>query len=187
VPASVRQRCMKWLSCTALGVLACPVLLAACASTSAGDRPAGGAGRATGEVVTTVPVSTTTTTVPATLSRAHCRSGSLSVSASPAEGPAVCVRTGAVLIVTFDDSPGAWGGSAAGWDPDSPWVYGASVLRLASSSTAGDRMTATFDAVAPGTATVTAHFDVSCTSRNTSPCTIPPVGDVSLEVRVAPR
>jgi hypothetical protein len=65
---------------------------------------------------------------------------------------------------------------ATGGDP--------SILKLDSESTRGDYISAVFEARSPGATFVTARFEVSCSSRDTSPCTIPPEGEINLDVTV---
>jgi hypothetical protein len=117
---------------------------------------------------------------------APCRSGSVSVSASPERYSSVCLRVGATLRLTFDDSAGLYGGVPAGW-VDVPLVTDHStVLRLISTSTTGNLRTAVFRAEAPGTTSVAAHFYVSCSAGNSTPCTIPPIGQIVVGVLVVP-
>jgi hypothetical protein len=62
-----------------------------------------------------------------------------------------------------------------------------SVLKFSSDSPAGERDTAVFEAERPGTTWVTARFDVSCSSVDTTPCTIPPEGQIIVNATVVPK
>ena len=48
----------------------------------------------------------------------------------------------------------------------------------------GERTIVVFEARSPGSTFVTARFEVSCSSRDTSPCTIPPEGAINIDVTV---
>lgn len=59
-----------------------------------------------------------------------------------------------------------------------------SVVRLKSELTSGEHIIAVFEARSPGSTFVTARFEVSCSSLETSPCTIPPEGEINFGVTV---
>jgi hypothetical protein len=93
------------------------------------------------------------------------------------------------LTVTFDKSAGSWGGTAGAWAsyPSVAVAEDPSVLKLSSDSPNGQGDTAVFEAGSPGTTSVTARFDVSCSSADTTPCTIPPEGEIVVNATVVPR
>ena len=59
-----------------------------------------------------------------------------------------------------------------------------SVLKLSSSSASGQVLTAVLEAAGSGTTTVYADFDNECSGDQTTPCTIPPLGEISVGVTV---
>ena len=84
----------------------------------------------------------------------------------------ICVKVGSVLRVTFV-SGGGWSGYGR-WSASPPTISDDSVLEGRSYGSSGKRARAVFRAVGPGSATVTAQFDVSCAPADTTPCTVPP-------------
>jgi hypothetical protein len=111
------------------------------------------------------------------------------VAAAAGSTLSVCLHSGATLIVTFDKSAGSWGGTAGAWTTYPPVAVAGdpSVLKLSSDSPQGQRDTAVFEARSPGTTWVTARFDVSCSNANTTPCTIPPEGQITVNATVVPK
>jgi hypothetical protein len=130
---------------------------------------------------TSPPTASAAPTVPAP---AGCQSGSVSVTAPLDGAPAsVCVYAGSTLTVTFDKSgsgmgiPGPW--AVPPIRQDSP------ILGLTSTSPGGSRLTAVFSADTPGATMVYASFDENCSAGDETPCTIPPLGSIALDVTVA--
>jgi hypothetical protein len=136
----------------------------------------------------TVPVTTIPrhSSPPVTTAPTDCRSGTLSLAASSATSTQpLCLHSGTILTVTFDKSAGSWGGTPGAWTYPPVAIGGdPSILKLNSESTSGDHIIAVFEARSPGATFVTARFEVSCSSRDTSPCTIPPEGEINLDVTV---
>jgi hypothetical protein len=84
--------------------------------------------------------------------------------------------------VTFEKSRAAIG--VAG-----PWVVplvqvDPPILRVTATTKRKGTLTAVLDATAPGNASVQAAFDQECSPGTTTPCTIPPVGFLSVGVRI---
>jgi hypothetical protein len=141
---------------------------------------------------TTIPTrSTSTTIVPPVTGGApttgpvpmDCPSGSVSV-AVPLTGPSasVCLHAGSTLTVTFDKSGGAIG-------LPGPWAVppvrvDSPILGVISTSPRGAQLLAVFSAESPGTTIVYASFDEECSGGDKTPCTIPPLGMIELDVTV---
>jgi hypothetical protein len=130
---------------------------------------------------------TTEATTPAPPPRT-CRSGIVSTTASSsALSERVCLVSGATLNLTLDKSPGQWGGTSGDWTEPPVTVVGPErVLALRSVSVKGQLATARLAAHTPGTSIVTGHFEVWCAPIHTSPCTIPPIGEINVTVEVVP-
>jgi hypothetical protein len=90
---------------------------------------------------------------------------------------------GATLTVTFDYSHVATG-PVGGWIGPAQ-VDNSSVASLIDSSSNGSQLIATVEAVATGTATVTAYFSQQCAGGDSTPCTVPPQGQLRLVITVA--
>ncbi len=115
-----------------------------------------------------------------------CHSGASSLTSSLATlPPSVCVHTGATLTVTFDKSRGGIGRPGR-WTIPPVSVDDPSVLRLSSTSERNYLLTAVLMAAAPGTTTVSAHFDEECSGAQITPCTIPPQSAITVNVMVLP-
>ena len=123
---------------------------------------------------------------PASPAATDCRSGTFSIAASSATSTQpVCLHSGTILTVTFDKSAGSWGGTPGAWTYPPVAIGGdPSVVRLKSELTSGEHIIAVFEARSPGSTFVTARFEVSCSSLETSPCTIPPEGEINFGVTV---
>ena len=125
-----------------------------------------------------------TVPVPASPTPALCQSGSVTVAASsPTLPQPVCLHSGATLTVVFDKSrsgigvPGPWAAPPLAVVPNG-------LLAVTSTTASGERLTATFATKAPGTATVSANFDNECSPGDMTPCTIPPLSQITLRVTV---
>ena len=179
------------LRTAALGVLHRPALVGAVIAllvlggfaAGCGSMPTRGSSS-----LTTIPRSDqSTTSVPTR--PADCWSGSVAVAAnsSGSDRPAspVCLDSGATLTVTFDKSAGSWGGQPGAWLSPPVTISGdTSVLKLVTASPNGQTLSAVVEARMPGTSSLNAYFEVSCSSRDTSPCTIPPIAEHTLSVTV---
>jgi hypothetical protein len=76
-------------------------------------------------------------------------------------------------------------GTVGGWAPPSAvTVDHASVLKLDSVTTSGQRAISVFDAVSSGEAGVTAAYQEYCSTPQTPGCTIPPLRFIELRVFV---
>jgi hypothetical protein len=142
------------------------------------------AGPAPPITVTTLssPTSVVSTVAPAPT---DCRSGSVSVAEPPAgPGTSVCLHAGATLTVTFDKSSSRATGVPGRWAVPPVRVVNPSTLGITATSTRGPLLTAVFSADAPGSTMVYASFDEECAGRDTTPCTIPPLAEVELNVTV---
>jgi hypothetical protein len=137
------------------------------------------------ESVTTV-ASPTQPTIPVTVRPGACSSGSVSLGTLlPETTRTVCLVSGKTLTVIFDKSPGSFGGAAGDWFPSPLLISGnGSALKLVSESVTSQTIRTVFEAAAPGTAEVSARFEVSCTGQDSPPCTIPPDGQIGLRVLV---
>jgi hypothetical protein len=132
-------------------------------------------------VVTTVPtlpgVVPTVATAPT-----DCQSGSASVAAPSTGSHAVCLHVGATLTVTFDKSGGGMG-------VPGPWLVppvrmDRPIIAITSTSPHGPLLTAVFRAESPGSTTVYASFGEECSKGDKTPCTVPPLGMIELDVTV---
>jgi hypothetical protein len=142
--------------------------------------------------VTTATTATTATTLataasfpPTTAANpSDCQSGSVAVAASFGGAQrSVCLRTGATLTVVFDKSgPGGMGLPEQWATP--PIRQDQPILSVISTSPRGSSLTAVFKAETPGYTTVYASYDEGCSASDTTPCTVPPLGMLSLEVTV---
>jgi hypothetical protein len=95
---------------------------------------------------------------------------------------AVCLRTGATMTVTFDKSGGGMGVPGSWAVP--PIRMDRPILTVISTSPHTSVLTAVFRATTPGGTTVYASFDEGCSAGDVTPCTVPPLGSVQLEVTV---
>jgi hypothetical protein len=120
-------------------------------------------------------------TTPTDLS--SCKSGQVAYTESMTTGFA-CLTTGSTLTVTFVSS-GGWSGHGS-WSRSPPTISDNAVLTGRTYRASGDQATAVFAAVEPGTATITAQFDVRCAAGDTTPCTVPPQALQVLTVAVVP-
>ena len=115
---------------------------------------------------------------------ADCSTGTVSISAAQAlAGTGSCLHVGGVLAVDFDKSHGI--GAAGPWI-GTPRSDDTAVLALLETSTDGNLLHALFRATAPGTTSIGAYWDVTCSGPQTTPCTIPPQGYIRLPVTVVP-
>ncbi len=113
--------------------------------------------------------------------QASCRSGQVAYTDSTDTG-SVCLKIGSTLSVNFVSSRG-WSGYGA-WSPSPPTISDNSVLQGRSYRRSAKKAVAVLGAVGPGTATVTAQFDVQCAPADTTPCTVPPAAFQVLTVTV---
>ena len=97
--------------------------------------------------------------------------------------PSVCVLTGTTLTVTFDKSAGGMGVPGP-WTVPPVAVVDSSVLMLSSSVSRGHLLIAVLKADTAGAATVSAGFGEECSGGVTTGCTVPPEGDINVNVTV---
>jgi hypothetical protein len=97
----------------------------------------------------------------------------------------VCLRTGTSLTVVYNDSGPGGTGAPGPWAVP-PIRLDQPILSVISTSTRGSSLTAVFKAVTPGSTTVYADYDQECAAADATPCTVPPLGMLSLDVTVVP-
>lgn len=127
------------------------------------------------------PTTATTETVVPKAQTPDCSQGPVAVTVSrPVQ--AICVQVGSSLTVTFDEISEAGGVPGAWLGP--PTVANPSVVSVTSSSTRGTTLTVQLTASSPGSTTVSVNFQEECSGTGTTPCTIPPQGQLVLTVTV---
>jgi hypothetical protein len=158
------------------------------AASSSSDGQLGGlstgpASAPTTHIVTTVPVHPSVP--PATAPNpGDCQSGAVAVAVSTVGAPlSVCLVTGATMTVTFDKSGGGGMGTHGPWAVP-PIRLDRPILTVVSTSPHASVLTAVFRAGAPGGTTVYASYDEGCPPGDATPCTVPPLGMIQLEVTV---
>jgi hypothetical protein len=126
----------------------------------------------------TLPPGYTPPTAP-TPNEANCASGNLSVNTATNDSP-ICMRVGSALTVAFDLSGSRPNGS---WSVP-PNSSDNSVMTNTSAAPSGSVLTATYSAVGAGTTQLSAFFNQTCASGDSTPCTIPPQIPIFLTVTV---
>jgi hypothetical protein len=113
-----------------------------------------------------------------------CQSGSVALAVSlGAAQRSVCLRTGATLTVLFDKSGRGGMGLPQQWAVP-PIRQDQPILSVISTSPRGSSLTAVFKAETPGSTTVYANYEEGCSAATTTPCTVPPLGMLALDVTV---